>query len=41
MKKSPKDILKSWKKLNIFLIKNYELDMLDTVIWSQEHDAIG
>ena len=33
------EILK--KKSKIFGIKNFELDMLDTVFRPQEHDALG
>ena len=29
------------KKSKIFGIKNFELDMLDTVFRPQEHDALG
>ena len=32
---------KSEKKSKIFGIKNFELDMLDTVFRPQEHDALG
>ena len=29
------------KKSKIFGLKNFELDMLDTVFGPQEHDALG
>ena len=32
---------KSEKKSKIFGVKNFELDMLDTVFRPQEHDALG
>ena len=41
IKNSSIKIRKSGKKSKILGIKNYKLDMLGTVFWTQEHGAIG